>query len=210
MIVNINGTCYELIKEYEIYNAPPTKIEVQTYQEMIDYEYRYVGLTCYVSDENRTYKFNENFEWEELMAYFTVDLMDAWELSTTIPNPDELLYEGVYQSFKNKGIASQNAVMKITFTGYTEFNVYIRSWAESNYDYTIASTLDAASYPNSYTDSTAFANTRGKQQSSTTLSAYTKVSYATDGAEHFIYIVYRKDSSADNGDDRGYVLIQKQ
>lgn len=209
MIVNINGTCYELIKEYEFYNAPPARIEVQTYQEMIDYKYKYVGLKCYVSDENKTYKFNENFEWEELAIYFTVDLMDDWELSTTIPNPDESLYEGVYQSFKNKGLANEVAVMKITFTGYTEFNVYIRSYAESNYDYTIASTLDAASYPTDYSNSTAFANTRGNQQSGTAILAYTKVTYTTDGAEHFIYIVYRKDTSTDSGDDRGYVLIQK-
>lgn len=209
MIVNINGTCYELLKEYEIYNAPPVKIEVQTYQEMIDYTYRYVGLTCYVTDENKTYKFNENFEWEELSAYFTVDLMDEWELSTTVPNPDELLYDGVYQSFKNKGIGGQTAVMKITFTGYTEFNVYIRSYAEGNYDYTIASILDADSYPTYYNAPTAFANTRGNQQAGTSLSSYTKVTYTTDAGEHFIYIVYIKDGSVNTGEDRGYVLIQK-
>lgn len=209
MTVNINGTCYELIKEYEIYNAPPTRIEVQTYQEMIEYEYRYVGLRCYVSDETKTYKFNENFEWEELTTYFTVDLMDAWELSTSVPNPDSEEYEGVYQSFKNRGINNEVAVMKITFTGYTEFNVYIRSYAESYYDYTMASTLDATSYPTQYTDSTSFADTSGNQQSGTAISAYTKVSYTTDGAEHFIYIVYRKDVSANSGEDRGYVLIQK-
>lgn len=100
--------------------------------------------------------------------------------------------------------------MKITFQGYSTFNIYIRSYAESNYDYTIASNIDAASYPKQYSDATVQAHTRGNQKSGTTIDDYTKVSYTvSDNNEHFIYVVYRKDASVNSGDDRGYVLIEK-
>lgn len=125
----------------------------------------------------------------------------------TVTNPDSSLYDGVYQS-TNKAKASSYAVAKITFTGYTTFTVYIRSYAESNYDYTIASTLDAASYPTEYRGNVQ-AHTRGNQKSGTTISNYTKVDYVNDGAEHFIYIVFRKDSSTDSNSDLGYFLIEK-
>lgn len=127
----------------------------------------------------------------------------------SVTNPNSALYDGVYQA-ANKGVNSSYGVAKITFEGYTTFNVYIRSYAESNYDYTIASTLDASSYPTAYnTSGKVQAHTRGNQKSGTTISDYTKVSYTTDGAQHFIYIVYRKDSSQDSNADLGYFLIEK-
>lgn len=127
----------------------------------------------------------------------------------TVTNPDSSIYDGVYQS-TNKGVNSSYAVAKITFTGYTTFTVYIRSYAEGNYDYTIASTLDAASYPTAYnTSGTVQAHTRGNQQSGTAISNYTKVDYVNNGAEHFIYIVFRKDSSTHSNSDLGYFLIKK-
>ena len=39
---------------------------------------------------------------------------------------------------------------------------------------------------------------------------YTQVTYTgLGGGDHFICIDYRKDSSVNNGNDRGYVLIPK-
>lgn len=143
-------------------------------------------------------------------ATFSVELNPSgsdygWELSTSVPNPDMSLYDGVYQS-TNNGMDNSTARMRITFLGYSNFRVYIRSYAESNYDYTIASQLDAAGV----SDSNAKTTTRGNQTARTDIDAYTLVEYPNDGGEHFIEIGFRKDSSAEEGDDRGYVLIGKE
>jgi len=100
--------------------------------------------------------------------------------------------------------------MTITIIGFTEFTCYIRSYAESNYDYVMIGQLDQA-----ITGSTSYSNTtlvkaytRGNQQSGTALSNYTKVTYSgIDGGEHTITVVYRKDSSVNSNDDRGYLLV---
>lgn len=143
---------------------------------------------------------------------FSVNLNNEWELKTDI-NPDINTYNGVYRSFSNYHTANAYATMTITFHGYDVFTLYIRSYAESNYDYVMVSQLDKSITGNSsYSDTTLVkAHTRGNQKSGTSLSNYVKVEFTniSDG-EHVITIVYRKDSSADSGDDRGYVLIPKQ
>ena len=110
----------------------------------------------------------------------------------------------------NKGADSSQAVMKLECVGYTELTIYIRSYAENNYDYTIASNANASTYPTVYTSSGVKAHTRGKSTSGTTLSAYTAVTYTGLNDKDIIYIVFIKDSGGASGDDRGYVLIPKQ
>lgn len=143
-------------------------------------------------------------------ATFSVELKPSdaeygWELSTSVPNPDESLFDGVYQS-TNKGVDNTIARMRITFLGYSNFRVYIRSFAESNYDYVWASPLDVAGG----NENNAAATTSGKQNGGTDIGSYTLVEYPNDGGEHFIEIGFRKDSSASDDDDRGYVLIGKE
>lgn len=115
-----------------------------------------------------------------------------------------------FQSSSNYNVNSGVAIMTITIKGLTEFTCYIRSYAESNYDYVMIGQLDQAITGNSsYSNTTLVkAHTRGNQQSGTALSNYTKVTYSgIDSGEHTITVVYRKDSSVNNGDDRGYLLI---
>ena len=114
----------------------------------------------------------------------------------------------VYMS-NNKGVNSSKAVMKLECVGYTDLTLYIRSYAESTHDYTIASIANASTYPTAYKSSSVKAHTRGNQKSGTTLSDYTAVTYTGLSDKDIIYIVFTKDSSGANGDDRGYVLIPK-
>lgn len=90
--------------------------------------------------------------------------------------------------------------------------IYIRSYAESTYDFTVAFNLDtdwtSTSVPGF--DSTGVkAHTRGNQQSGQALTSYTEVNYTgiNPATSHFICVVYRKDSSASSGNDRGYLLV---
>ena len=152
--------------------------------------------------------------------YINVDPLHygGWLLDNT-NNPNLNLYD-MYKSNTNKGVHNSIDMMKITFSGYSEFTIYIRSYAESNWDYVVASTLNYAlpttssSYPggtSSPTMSGAMTMTKGNAQSGTSLSSYTPVTYSNldPNTQYFITVVYRKDSSTSTNDDRGYVLVPK-
>lgn len=149
---------------------------------------------------------------EIVQGSYTVNLNGQWEETTAVPNPDSTLYDGVYRSSSSYNVNSGVSIMYITIKNYSSFKIYIRSYAESNYDYVMVSQLDKTiTGSSSYSDTTLVkAHTRGNQQSGTALSNYTLVEFTgiTPG-EHTITVLYRKDSSVNNGDDRGYVLIKK-
>ena len=107
----------------------------------------------------------------------------------------------------SKGKGSSQAVMKLTCIGYSELTLYIRSNAESSYDYTIASKANVSNYPTSSDSADTLSHTRSKQNSGTALSNYTAVNYTGLTGDDTIYIVFVKDGSGNNGDDRGFVLI---
>ena len=127
----------------------------------------------------------------------------GWVVADTSYNVDG--YDA-YMS-DSKGKHSSQAVMKLTCVGYSELTLYIRSYAESNFDYTIASKANVSTYPKSYSSSDTLAHTRGNQHSGTALSNYTAVNYTGLTGNDTIYIVYVKDGSTSSGDDRGFVLI---
>ena len=129
----------------------------------------------------------------------------GWVTADSTYNVDK--YD-VYMS-NNKGKNSSQAVMKLECVGYTDLTLYIRSYAEGSYDYTIASIANASTYPTASNSSGVKAHTSGKQNSGTSLSAYTAVEYKGLKDNDIIYIVFTKDSSDARGDDRGYVLIPK-
>lgn len=152
---------------------------------------------------------------------YTVDLNGQWYLmddssvitdpdGNTSPfqtNPDSTNLDGVYASYSNWHKSNQFACMRISFVGYSTFKFYIRSYAESNYDYVVVGNTDVAITSNPDYSGKPY-HTRGNQKSGQTLSDYTQCEIQTDGGSHFVDVVYRKDSSADSGNDRGYVLIK--
>ena len=138
----------------------------------------------------------------ENICYYTVNLNSQWRKSSNVSNPNSTLYDGVYESYSNYNVHNSTATMTITISGYTTFTLYVRSNAESTYDYVTVSQLDNSS-SNKY-------STSGKQTSGTSLSSYTAVTFSgIGGGTHTITIKYRKDGSVSNGTDRGYVLIPK-
>ena len=131
----------------------------------------------------------------------------GWQQSTSVPNPDPSVYEGVYES-TNQGVDNTKSVMYIDINGYQNFTIYIRSNAESRYDYVEVSDLDADI---SGTGTSGIkVTTSNNQNPGTSLSAYTAVQFTgIDGGQHRIMVTYRKDSSQSHNDDKGYVLIPK-
>ena len=106
--------------------------------------------------------------------------------------------------------------MTIRFSGDIPggFWIGIRSYAESNSDYTIASKIDTEiNYSIDSSSSMVKSHTKGNQVSGNALSKYTVVDYSTDyndTGEHFITVIYRKNFLVDEQDDRGYVMIPKE
>lgn len=173
----------------------------ETEEVAVEISYSYMGMTATTTIIQGVYR----------KSMYIVNLNDQWETSS-IANPDSTLYDGVYQSFSNKGVNSTEATMYIDIFGYESFSLYIRSYAESSYDYVMVSQLDI-----DITNSTPYyetllvkAHTRDNQKSGTAISNYTLVEFTgIDKGEYRITIVYRKDGSGNYGDDRGYVLIPK-
>ena len=148
----------------------------------------------------------------ESTGSYTVVLNSQWQKSTSVANPDSSTYDGVYESNSNYNVNSTAAIMYIDISGLSSFKLYIRSYAESNYDYVMVSQLDQnITNDTSYSNTTLVkAHTRVNQQSGTAISNYTLVEFTgIDGGSHRITVVYRKDGSAHSGNDRGYVLIPK-
>lgn len=176
------------------------------------------------TSETETVERTITFEYQGLTASTTITqgvwstdyelvLNDNWQLSTAVANPDSTVYDGVYESFSNYNKNSTAAIMYIDISGYETFKLYIRSCAESNYDYVMVSQIDQTIDNNSsYSNTTLVkAHTRGTQKSGTTISDYKLVEFTgLDGGEHRITVVYRKDSSGNSGTDKGYLIIPRQ
>ena len=141
---------------------------------------------------------------------YAIDLNGQWQLSTTAPNPDPTMYEGVYESFKNRGKNYSADLMYIDIDGLTEFSFYVRSYAETTYDFVVVSNLDCSLTSGTTSGTNVKLTTSGKQNSGTSISDYTLVEFPNiDGGAHRITVMYRKDSTQSKNDDRGYVLIPK-
>lgn len=120
-------------------------------------------------------------------------------------------YTSVYQS-TNKGYHSTNAISKIVFNEPGEVTIWINSYAEGGYDFTILSPMDATSALTS--ESGSLINTRGFQYDPRKglSTAYWRQHTATipdDGVPHHFWITFRKDGSSSSNDDRGYFVVKK-
>ena len=134
-----------------------------------------------------------------------------WEQFTPPDGDNNKAY--YFRSVKHKGQHNSFDKMKIRFSGDIPggFWIGIRSYAESKYDYTIASKIDTDITSNIDSSSSMVkSHTSGNQVDGNALSNYTVVDYSTDyndTNEHFITVIYRKDSLGNTKEDRGYVMI---
>ena len=147
-------------------------------------------------------------KWEEMTQYYEVDLNNQWRIPAQF-NPDDYpIFNGfdVYESFSNYHIQSSQADMYIDVTGYETFTLYINSYAESNYDYTLVQNENGGE----------LASTKGYQYNPTQYAPESGSGWKTatyqvpqDGLTHRLKIIYRKDSSNNANWDRGYVAIKR-
>ena len=197
---------------YEQYDAPNLDYtECANEAAMKALSCPYEGMKVKLTDTGKKYKFTYNsttsqYEWDEITSRLDVDLNNQWVESTKTLDGYK-----VYMSNSNHNVNSGYASMKFKFEGMPDFKIWINSYAESSYDYTVAWNMDVdypASEPSSSTSGVK-ANTSNKQYDpSNGLTAFTEVDYSNDGGEHFAVVTYRKDGSVNNNDDRGYVAVK--
>lgn len=128
-------------------------------------------------------------------AYYEIGLNDGQWIDSGTTIDDNIVYKSDAGSYN---VSNGKSIATITVSGLTLLKLYIRSYAESTYDYTEAFEVDTPAERGKGKFST-----RGKQSSST----YTECIYELDGGTHFIDIMYSKDSGGDSSDDRGYFYI---
>lgn len=190
-LINRNAEITEYVKSSDF---PQNTSETDTVERTIIYSNHGLTASCTITQG----------VW--INSGYNVDLNSQWVESTkTLSGYD------VFMSNSNKGVNDSYASMKVEFTGIPDFKLYINSYAESIYDYTIAWNIDTPVPTSLPSDTTtgAKANTSNKQLDPTSISNFTKVSYPNDGRTHYVWITYIKDSEEYDNDDRGYIAIPK-
>lgn len=140
-----------------------------------------------------------------------IDCTDSLETIYTdihmfeIENVDSASYgfvedsSGWYVS-QNKGVKSSAALCKVVFntTDATTIKFKVINYAEANYDYGIFSNIDASLSTTSAADDSSRIFWNGKSQHS---ASEKEITYQIPAGQHFIYIKYLKDGSADKNND---------
>lgn len=206
--------CSELIEPYiETVNIPATQYK-KDYTIICNYLGQSTSKTISQFSKNTSSTDNKYIKVQTPVNYLGFNL-DKRQEYPTIYDAESGEYTD-YKPFalftsKNKGKHNSYSTITIRIRGYANFSFYIRSYAESNYDYVMVSQLDTQISGNTYYYDTELVktHTRGNQNSGTDITNYTKVEFNNIDtiSEHFITVVYRKDGSADNGTDTGYILI---
>lgn len=143
---------------------------------------------------------------EEPKMYINFDLNNQWEDTTSLTVDGHI----VLKSFSNYHVANSVSRMRIYIYGYDSVTFKIYSDAESRYDYTLIGNLDVDfSNVSSSVDSstTGIKNTTKGAQKQWIDVVYT---ITEPNVEHFIDVLYRKDSSFDTGADSGYIALPIQ
>lgn len=151
---------------------------------------------------------SENGNEGDVNSNVSVDVNGEWGRNDSISPSSSY---AAFESVSNVGIDNSEATMYIHVNGLSKFTLYLRSNAESNYDYAMVSQLNTIIDGSTSTSSSGVkAHTKGKQNSGTSLSSYIEVVYDNiPSGDNLITVVYRKDVSQSSGTDKAYVLIPK-
>ena len=131
-------------------------------------------------------------------ADMTVDLNNGQWVDTGTTIDGHTVYKSDAGSYH---VNSGESTCTVTVKGYSKVTVYIRSYAESSYDYVELGPLDGTV---GRALTTNVLSTKARQ------SATQYYSYAfgiNDASEHTFQVLYSKDTSGNSDDDRGYFYV---
>ena len=137
--------------------------------------------------------------WQgKLTRYIVLDLNGGQWVDSGTQVDGHTVYKSDAGSYHtNNGSSKCTVAVK----GYRLVTVYLRSYAEGNYDFAEVGPLDGTVSRNGHLN---VLNTRGKQSGTTYLSHTFTIN---DTNLHTFEVLYSKDSSGNNNDDRGYFYI---
>ena len=193
------------IVPYDQKVAPSDNVDYDTLDELEMMECPWYGMKANVG--GKKYKYTKD-GWEEMQKYIEFNLNGQWVESTI-----QLDGYDVFESNSNYHKDNSFASMQVKWFGYPDFSLYINSYGEKYYDYTIAWKMDkdAPTSMPSYTSSGVAAHTRESEMAHPAyINSYKLVKYPNDGGEHFAWITYIKDGSTSQYDDRGRVAVKKE
>jgi len=186
----------------DISSAAEMDAKVST--EPVGTMYHYTGTTTSKYINGLYYKIEDNGN------IYTVSSVPNY--TYTFVEDTDRVYVGhgkVYKS-NNQNKHNTTAAAKLTVPPCTSFKVWINSYAESNYDYTMLGNVDNEAIPTAYT--AALIHTKGYQYNpgyvwnESYWKSYTFTNLTLN--EHYVYITYRKDSSGNSGDDTGRFIVE--
>lgn len=132
------------------------------------------------------------------IATMSIDLNNGQWVDTGTKVDGHTVYKSDAGSYH---VNSGASTCTVAVQGYSKVTVYLRSYGESSYDYAEVGPLDATI---SRASSSNVLRTKGNQ-SATAYSSYTFT--ISDANRHTFQVLYSKDGSGDNNDDRGYFYV---
>ena len=225
-IRNCTDLVYKLAEvKTNIGNSHYKKVE-NIVNEMSDYEYMekddFLSLVDIVDDKINEYSNNSGKYGSAVNSVSALknkateyyrDAMEYYKRSSIVSNVNLDIDYGwatmdypnssykAYQS--NYGYDNRKYTMSFQISGRTQYEFYVRSCGEANYDYLMVG-LDYKPTENNNNF-----NTKGNSKCGNSFSDYLPVRFnnLSSNKTYTIYVTYRKDGSNSTYSDKGYVLI---
>ena len=161
------------------------------------------GVTYELVSDEYIYNETDNKYYQKLVVYGNsnrIDLNSEWGSDT---EDDEYNY---FKSNSNVGVGNSYSQCKVTWSNLTSITFKYMSSSEMDYDYLCVGKLDGEKFTSQPSDggSNVYLSTYGK-----TSGVYNEFTIKCDEGEHHIWFCYIKDSSGNDGKDRGFIGVPK-
>lgn len=164
------------------------------------------GVKYEIIPDEYIYNEADNKYYQKLVAYSEpieindIDLNSEWVSDT---EDDEYRY---FKSNSNVGVNSSYSQCKVTWSNLTSITFKYMSSSEIVYDYLCVGNLDGEKFTAQPSDgnSNVYLSTKDKESGT-----YYEFTIECDKGEHHIWFCYQKDSSANGGEDRGFIGVPK-
>ena len=165
------------------------------------------GVKYEVIPDEYIYNEADNKYYQKIVGYgkpikinSTVDLNSQWVSDTEDSN-----YK-YFKSNSNVGVNNSYSQCKVTWSNLTSITFKYMSSSEIVYDYLCIGKLDGEKFTARPSDggSNVYLSTKDKESGT-----YYEFTIECDEGEHHIWFCYRKDSSGNEGEDRGFIGVPK-
>ena len=160
-------------------------------------------LTYEVIPDSYIYNETDKKYYQKLVAYGNsnrIGLNSQWVSDT---EDDKYSY---FKSNSNVGVDDSYSQCKVTWSNLTSITFKYMSSSEMGYDYLCVGKLDGEKFTSLPSDgnSNVYLSTKGRESGT-----YYEFTIECDKGEHHIWFCYRKDSSGNKGEDRGFIGVPK-